>query len=83
MPLVQVFAIDGTLGDIPYDQLHDALNAGGKIAAKMKAPDGTVGFVPGDRQRRRREIRRDARVPLDLNDADGGKPGFGREALRI
>jgi hypothetical protein len=79
MPMVQVFAPDGTLGDIPYDRLHDALDKGAKIAAKVKAPDGTVGFVPGDRVP-------DAikaggqRVPLDMNEADGGKPGFWSQA---
>lgn len=72
MPMVQVFAPDGTLGDIPYDKLHDALGAGAKIAAKVKAPDGTVGFVPGDRVSDALKAG-GSRVSLDMNDADGGK----------
>lgn len=79
MPMVQVFAPDGTLGDIPYDRLHDALGQGAKIAAKVKAPDGTVGFVPGDRVPDALKAG-GQRVPLDGNDADGGKPGFWSQA---
>lgn len=75
MPMVQVFAPDGTLGDIPYDKLHDAIGAGAKIASKVQAPDGTVGFVPADR--RGEALKAGAKpVPLDLSDADGGKKGF-------
>src|SRR5580658_323752 len=75
-PKVQIFTPDGQLADIPYEQLHEALADGGKIAAKMLAPDGkTVTFVPGDRVQ---DAMKDGakRVPLDMNDADGGKPGF-------
>lgn len=79
MPLVQVFAPDGTLGDIPYDRLHDALGAGAKIAAKVKAPDGTVGFIPGDRVPDAMKAGA-TRVPLDMHDADGGRPGFWSQA---
>jgi len=79
MPMVQVFAPDGTLGDIPYDRLHDALGQGAKIAAKVKAPDGTVGFVPGDRVPDALKAG-GQRVPLDMHDADGGKPGFWSQA---
>lgn len=76
MPMVQVFAPDGTLGDVPYDKLHDALAAGAKPAAKFKAPDGTVGYVPADKAADALKAG-GQRVPLDLNDADGGKPdGF-------
>lgn len=79
MPMVQVFAPDGTLGDIPYDRLHDAIGQGAKIAAKVKAPDGTVGFVPGDRVPDALKAG-GSRVPLDMSDADGGKPGFWSQA---
>lgn len=82
MPMVQVFAPDGTLGDIPYDRLHDALGQGAKIAAKVKAPDGTVGFVPGDRVPDALKAG-GQRVPLDGNDADGGNPGFWSRALGL
>jgi hypothetical protein len=46
---VAIYAPDGTLGSVPYENMHDALQAGGKIAVKMAAPDGTIGYVPGDR----------------------------------
>jgi hypothetical protein len=82
MPLVQVFAPDGTLGDIPYDKLHDALAAGAKPAAKFKAPDGTVGYVPADKAADALKAG-GQRVPLDLNDADGGKPGFWTRAQKF
>lgn len=78
-PKVQVFSPTGDLVDLPYDQLHSALADGAKIAAKMKAPDGTVTFIPGDRVP---EAMKDGgvRVPLDGNDADGGQPGFWSQA---
>lgn len=81
MPMVQVFAPDGTLGDIPYDKLHDAISAGAKIAAKVKAPDGTVGFIPGDRVPEAMKAGA-TRVPLDLSDADGGKDGFWQQGWK-
>jgi hypothetical protein len=72
MPMVQVFAPDGTLGDIPYDKLHDALSAGAKVARKVQAPDGTPGYVPADRINE--ALKAGAKpVALDLSDADGGK----------
>jgi hypothetical protein len=79
MPLVQVYSPDGTLGDIPYDKLHDALSAGAIPASKIKAPDGTVGYVPANRRAEALAAGGQA-VPLDLNDADGGKPGFWQRA---
>jgi hypothetical protein len=79
MPLVQVYSPDGTLGDIPYDKLHDALSAGAVPASKIKAPDGTVGYVPASRRAEALAAGGQA-VPLDLNDADGGKPGFWQRA---
>src|SRR5262249_44202153 len=75
MPMVQVFAPDGTLGDIPYDRLHDAIGAGAKLATKIKAPDGTMGYVPAD-QRAAALKAGGTSMPFDLSDADGEKPGF-------
>lgn len=72
MPMVQVFAPDGTLGDIPYDKLHDALGAGAKVARKVQAPDGTPGYIPADRINE--ALKAGAKpLPIDLSDADGGK----------
>lgn len=46
---VAIYAPDGTLGSVPYEQMQAALKAGGKIAQHMTAPDGTPGYVPADR----------------------------------
>lgn len=43
-----VFAPDGNVRQIPYQQLRDALNNGGKLAVQMKAPNGDVHYVPHD-----------------------------------
>lgn len=79
MPMVQIFTPDGQLADIPYERLHDALAAGGKIGAKVKTPDGQIAFVPGDRVNDALKAGA-TRIPLDGNDADGGKPGFWSQA---
>src|SRR5437870_11576740 len=82
MPLVQVFAPDGTLGDIPYDRLHDAIGAGAKLATKIQAPDGTMGFVPADK--RGDAIKAGGKaIPFDLSDHDGEKPGFWSRAKKF
>jgi hypothetical protein len=48
-PMISLYAPDGTLGEVPYEHLHDALQAGAKMAVQMKAPDGTAGYVPADK----------------------------------
>lgn len=47
--LVPVFSPDGTLGDIPYERLKDALTAGAKPGVTVKSPDGKLGVIPADR----------------------------------
>ncbi len=47
--MVLLLAPDGTPGQVPFDQLHDALSAGAKVARKVQAPDGTPGYVSVDR----------------------------------
>lgn len=47
-PMIPVYAPDGTLGEVPYDRVHDALKAGGKIGVHMRAPDGTEGTIPAE-----------------------------------
>src|ERR1035441_6385793 len=44
-----MFSPDGTLGDIPYEQMKAALAAGAKPGVTVKAPDGSLGVVPADR----------------------------------
>lgn len=75
MPVSQMFAPDGTLGDVPYDKVHDAIAAGGKMAYKMIAPDGTPGYVPADKMLDAQKAGGHV-VPNETSDADGGKPGF-------
>lgn len=45
---ITMFAPDGTLGDVPAENLQSALNAGGKVGFKIYAPDGTAGYIPRD-----------------------------------
>jgi hypothetical protein len=49
MSTVPIFAPDGTLGDIPPEQLVAAVKAGAKPGVHFKAPDGSMGIVPADR----------------------------------
>jgi hypothetical protein len=43
-----MFAPDGTVRQVPAEQLTDALNAGGKRAVQMTDPSGTLRYVPED-----------------------------------
>lgn len=47
--MVPMIAPDGSTGMVPQERVHDAVQAGGKIAAQMIAPDGSAGIVPIDR----------------------------------
>lgn len=49
MATVPIFAPDGTLGDVPYNRMKDALAAGGKPGVTIKSPDGKLGVIPADR----------------------------------
>jgi hypothetical protein len=49
MSTVPIFAPDGTLGDVPYERMHDAIAAGGKPGVTIKSPDGSLGVIPADR----------------------------------
>ena len=44
-----MIAPDGTPGDIPQERMHEAVKAGFKIGAELKAPSGQMGIVPIDR----------------------------------
>jgi hypothetical protein len=48
MSSVPLFAPDGTVRQVPPEQLTDALNAGGKRAVRMTDPSGTLRYVPED-----------------------------------
>ncbi len=48
MSSVPLFAPDGSVRQVPAEQLTDALNAGGKRAVQMTDPSGTLRYVPED-----------------------------------
>jgi hypothetical protein len=48
MSSVPLFAPDGSMRQVPAQQLTDALNAGGKRAVQMTDPSGTLRYVPED-----------------------------------
>ena len=43
-----MFAPDGTVRQIPQENVQDALSAGGKRAVQMTDPSGTLRFIPED-----------------------------------
>lgn len=49
MATVPIFAPDGTLGDIPAEQLAAAVKAGARPGVHVSAPDGTPGVIPADK----------------------------------
>ena len=48
MSSVPLFAPDGSVRQVPAEQLTDALNAGGKRAVQMTDPSGVLRYVPED-----------------------------------
>jgi hypothetical protein len=48
MSSVPLFAPDGSVRQVPAEQLTDALNAGGKRAVQMSDPNGVLRYVPED-----------------------------------
>ena len=46
MSTVPMIAPDGTPGDVPQQRVGDAVKAGFKVAAELKAPTGQIGLVP-------------------------------------
>lgn len=69
---VPMYAPDGTLGDIPYDQMSYALRAGGKLGVTMAAPDGTRGVVPADHVQDAAKAGGKI-IPFDLSKAPTGE----------
>jgi hypothetical protein len=49
IPTVPMFSPDGSLGDVPYDGMHDALQAGFKMGVNMRSKDGSMGVIPADK----------------------------------
>lgn len=48
-PTVPIFDPQGTLRDVPFENMHDAIAAGGKPALRFQAPDQSVRYVPADK----------------------------------
>jgi hypothetical protein len=48
-PTVPIFDPLGTLRDIPYEQMHEAVGAGGTIGHRVQAPDGKIRIVAANR----------------------------------
>jgi hypothetical protein len=46
---VPMFSPDGQLGDIPFEKMNAARDAGFKAAVVMQSPDGKQGYIPADR----------------------------------
>jgi hypothetical protein len=70
-----MYAPDGTLGDVPYENMTAALQAGGKMGTNMLAPDGTKGVVPADRVQD--AIKAGGKVqPFDISAPAQPKEGF-------
>lgn len=49
MGTVPIFAPDGSLGDVPYERMKEAVAAGGKPGVTIKSPDGKLGVIPAER----------------------------------
>jgi hypothetical protein len=45
---VPIFDPSGILRDVPYEQMLEAVKAGGKPGVRFQAPDGKVRYVPAD-----------------------------------
>ena len=46
---VPMVAPDGSIGEVPQDQVDAAVRGGGKVGVWMKAPNGSVGIIPRER----------------------------------
>jgi len=79
---VPMFAPDGTLGDVPYERMQDAIKAGGKIGVNVKAPDGTPGVIPADRVQDAMKAGA-AVIPIDPAQMAGNRvaPGESRDDI--
>jgi hypothetical protein len=77
MSTVPIFAPDGSLGDVPYEQMKAALAAGAKLGVSIKAPDGTLGVIPADRYQD--AVKAGATI-VPIKDQETQHPGFWAKA---
>jgi hypothetical protein len=70
---VPMFDPEGTLRDVPYEQMQDAVKAGGVPAVQMRDPTGTVRHVPANRIKEASDAG-GTMVPLEAQEVQ--HPGF-------
>lgn len=70
---VPIFDPQGTLRDVPYEQMMDAVKAGGTIGVRFQAPDQSVRYVPANRSRD--AISAGGKI-LPIEQQDVQHPGF-------
>ena|ERR1035438_9475546 len=70
-PTVPIFDPQGVLRDIPYDQMTQAVAAGGKPAVKFQAPDNSTRYVPADQTQAAAKA---GGKPLPIQQQDHGIP---------
>lgn len=70
---VPIFDPQGNLRDVPYAQMRDAVQAGGKPAVRFKDPKGDVRFVPADRTA---DAVKSGGTLLPIEDQDIKHPGL-------
>jgi len=73
MSTVPIFAPDGSIGDIPSEQLASAVKGGAKPGIHITAPDGSPGVVPADRLQD--AVKAGARI-IPIEDQPVQHPGF-------
>lgn len=73
---VPMFSPDGQLGDIPYEQMNSARQAGFKPAVVMKSSDGKEGYIPADRIQ---DAAKSGLQIVPLKNQDTQHPGFWHE----
>lgn len=73
MSTVPIFAPDGSLGDVPYEQMRAAINAGGKPGVTVKSPDGKLGVIPADRMQ---DAARAGATIVPFEQQETQHPGF-------
>lgn len=70
---VPMFDPNGTLRDVPYERMHDAIAAGGKPGVRMKAPDGQIRVIPADKTQ---QAAKAGGTLLPIQDQEVNHPGF-------
>ena len=46
--MIPMVAPDGSVGEVPTDQVTKAISAGGRLGVKVRSPQGEIGIIPRD-----------------------------------